>query len=291
MRIAVTGAGGQLGRELVAVLPLRGHSVVALTRALCDVVDAASVERAIDPGVDAVVNCAAWTAVDAAEDHIDEATAVNAVGAGNVAQLCARRGIAMLHVSTDFVFDGSAVSPIGEDATPGPVNAYGAGKLEGERLVGEALGDEHLVARTSWLFGQDGPNFVLTMLRLADERGALGVVADQLGSPTWTGHLAPALARLLERGARGTFHLTNSGVTSWYGFACEIVAAAEMSVPVEPLTTAKYPTRARRPRYSVLDNRRWRELGEPPLPAWEEGVRGYLASRSVANGVVEGVVR
>jgi dTDP-4-dehydrorhamnose reductase len=129
------------------------------------------------------------------------------------------------------------------------------------------------------------------MLRLADERGALGVVADQLGSPTWTGHLAPALARLLERGARGTFHLTNSGVTSWYGFACEIVAAAEMSVPVEPLTTAKYPTRARRPRYSVLDNRRWRELGEPPLPAWEEGVRGYLASRGVANGVVEGVVR
>ena len=155
----------------------------------------------------------------------------------------------------------------------------------------EALGDEHLVVRTSWLFGQEGPNFVLTMLRLADERAALRVVADQLGSPTWTGHLAPALARLLERGARGTFHLTNSGVTSWHGFACEIVAAAEMSVPVEPLTTAEYPTRARRPLYSVLDNRRWRELGEPPLPGWEEGVLGYLGSHGIASDVVEGVVR
>ncbi len=137
---------------------------------------------------------------------------------------------------------------------------------------------DHLIVRTSWLYGRQGPNFVLTMLRLAGERPEVRVVADQRGAPTWTGHLAPAMLRLLEIGSPGTYHLTNSGETTWYGLALAAIRARGLSAEVVPITTAEYPTPATRPAYSVLDNRAWRELGEPPLPAWEEGLRAYLAS-------------
>ena len=276
MRLLVLGAGGQLGHDLGRA----ATDATALTRAQCDVTDIASVRRAFtEHRPEAVINAAAWTQVDAAEEHEPEATAVNGTGAANVALVCAERGARLCHVSTDYVFDGTAAEPIHEDAIPNPVSAYGRSKLAGERAVRDALGDAALIVRTAWLYGAQGPNFVLTMLRLARARGALRVVADQIGSPTWTGHLAPALLRLVERHATGIFHVTNSGATSWHGFATAILRQSGLDhVPVDAISTAEYPTPARRPAYSVLDNGRWRGLGESPLPSWEEGLRRYLES-------------
>ncbi len=271
------GARGQLGGDLVETGTEHGHEMVGLTQAECDIRDGAAVKRWIDATrPDAVVNAAAWTRVDAAEEHEAEAEAVNATGAGLVAAACAAAGIRCCHVSTDYVFDGTATSPIPEDAAPAPRSAYGRTKLHGEVAVRERCRD-HQIVRTSWLYGRQGPNFVLTMLRLAAERPQVRVVADQHGAPTWTGHLAPALLRLLEAGPPGTYHLSNAGVTTWYDLAVATMGARRLQVEVVPITTAEYPTPAVRPAYSVLDNRAWRDLGERPLPAWEDGLRAYLA--------------
>jgi dTDP-4-dehydrorhamnose reductase len=173
-------------------------------------------------------------------------------------------------------------SPIPETAVPAPRSAYGRTKWHGEIAVREHCPD-HVIVRTSWLYGRQGPNFVLTMLRLASERPQLRVVADQQGSPTWTGNLAPAMLRLLEIGPPGTYHLTNSGITTWYGLAVAAIRARGLETEVVPITTAEYPTPTERPAYSVLDNRAWRDLGEPPLPDWEVGLQGYLASLDPAE--------
>jgi len=275
----VLGAAGQLGGDLIDAGRARGHQMTAVTRAGFDITSRAAVERVVRDarGADAVINCAAWTRVDAAEDHEREAAAVNAVGAGIVATACAAAGLRLCHLSTDYVFDGDATEPIDEDARPAPRTAYGRTKLEGEREVEERCPD-HLIVRTSWLYGRQGPNFVLTILRLASDRREVRVVDDQRGSPTWTGHLAPALLRLLEIAPPGTYHLTNSGSASWRDLAAAAVAGRDLATNVVPITSAEYPTAARRPRYSVLDNRRWRELGEDPLPAWELGLASYLAT-------------
>ena len=278
MRLLVLGAGGQLGRDVVRAALAAGESVIGLTHRECDVTDRAAVQAAFESEhPDAVVNCAAWTRVDAAEDHETEAAAINATGAGNVAEVAGAGGAALCHVSTDYVFDGTSSTPIAEDAPPQPISAYGRTKLAGEEAVRAAMGERALIVRTAWVYGAYGPNFVLTMLRLARDRGSLRVVADQTGTPTWTGHLAPALLRLLHRHEIGTLHLTNSGETTWHGFAQAIVEDSGLSdVPVEAITTAEYPTPARRPAYSVLDNGRWRDLGEAPLPNWRDGLRTYL---------------
>ena len=278
MRVLVTGAGGQLGRESTLALAAAGHPVVPLGRARLDISVPGAAARALgEHRPEAVLNCAAWTAVDAAEDDPDAARRANAVGPGLLAAACRAAGVRLCHLSTDFVFDGTASAPIDESAVPHPLGVYGASKLEGEVEVRRHCPDHQLV-RTAWLYGQDGPNFVLTMLRLARERGALRVVADQRGCPTWTGSLAPALVRLLERGTPGTYHLVNAGEASWHEFARAILEDAGLAaVPVEPIGTADFPTRARRPAYSVLDGRAWRELGEDPLPPWREALRSYLA--------------
>lgn len=284
MRLLVVGAGGQLGRELVALAASRGVEVTAAGHGNVDITNAVSVRKALEMnGPDAVINCAAWTRVDAAESEVDAAYRVNAFGARVLATACQRFGAPLVHLSTDFVFDGTATAPIDEWSRPSPLGAYGASKLAGEDEV-RSLCPDHLIVRTAWLYGQAGPNFVLTMLKLGRERGALRVVADQHGSPTWTGHLAPALLRLLELEARGTFHITNSGETTWHGFATEIISTAGMThVPVEPIETRDYPAPARRPRFSVLDNSCWRALGEAPLPHWRDGLRAYVASLSGAQ--------
>jgi dTDP-4-dehydrorhamnose reductase len=279
----VLGTPGQLGGDLVDEGTRQGHEMIGRTQRECDITDAVAVERAIgETRPDAVINGAAWTQVDAAEGREAEAEAVNATGAGLVAAACASVGIRCCHVSTDYVFDGTATSPIPEDAVPAPRSAYGRTKWHGEVAVRELCPD-HLIVRTSWLYGRQGPNFVLTMLRLASERDAIRVVADQHGAPTWTGHLAPAMLRLLEIGPAGTYHLTNSGVTTWYDFAVATVGARGLPAEVVPITTAEYPTPAVRPAYSVLDNRAWRDLGEPPLPEWQDGLRAYLASLVAAG--------
>jgi dTDP-4-dehydrorhamnose reductase len=278
VRILVTGASGQLGSELVALAPAVPHEILGVTAAECDIRDADAVESMLrDSSPHMVINCAAWTQVDLAESHRDEAFAVNAGGAANLARSCAGSGALLCHLSTDYVF-GTAGAPLDETAEPLPLSVYGASKLAGEDAVREALPDRHVIVRSAWLFGREGPNFVLTMLRLAREQRPIRVVADQQGSPTWTGHLAPALLRLIELDARGTVHLTAGGSTTWCDFAQAIIDEAGFTRPaVERITTSDYPTAATRPRYSVLDNRRWRELGQAPLPGWREGLRAYLA--------------
>lgn len=280
MRLLVTGSGGQLGGDVVAAARAADIDAIGLSRAECDIADRGQADDAVAAiRPDAVVNCAAWTRVDAAESDPAGAFRANAMGPRVLAAACHRHGALLCHVSTDFVFDGNAKSPVDEWAQPSPLSVYGASKLAGEAEV-RTLCPRHMIVRTAWLFGRDGPNFVLTMLRLAREGRGLRVVNDQAGSPTWTGHLAPAMVRLLELGVPGTYHLTNSGATTWHGLATATVRIAGLSdTAVEPITTAEYQTLARRPRYSVLENRAWALLGEAPLPPWESGLQAYLRAR------------
>ena len=282
MRVLVTGAAGQLGGDVCLALQRAGHIGIAASRGGAvplDITDPPSVAQTLDRvAPDAVVNCAAWTGVDAAENDVDGAYLANAIGPRVLAAGCAARGTLLTHLSTDFVFDGQATAPVDEWSEVRPLGVYGASKLAGEQEV-RTLCPRHQVVRTAWLYGRDGPNFVLTMLRLARERGHLRVVSDQRGSPTWTGHLAPAIVRLLELGVPGTYHLVNSGQASWHEFAQAIVDEAGIDVPVEGISTANYPTPARRPAYSVLDTRAWRLLGESTLPGWRDGLRAYLEER------------
>lgn len=283
MRVLVTGAKGQLGGDVVASLRQAGHEAVGASRqgeVSIDITDPASVARAMaEVRPAAVVNCAAWTAVDAAEGDADGAYSVNALGPRLLAAACAAAGAMLTHISTDFVFDGEAAAPIDEWSPTRPLGVYGASKLAGELEV-RSLCPRHQIVRTAWLYGGDGPNFILTMLRLARERGELRVVDDQRGSPTWTGHLAPALVRLLELDVPGIYHLVNDGDTTWHGLAAAIVEESGLDARVHAIQTLDYPTPARRPAYSVLDCRAWRLLREPPLPPWRDGLRAYLAERA-----------
>lgn len=276
-RLLVLGSKGQLGRELLRAVAEVGMEAIGLDLPDCDITDPISVREALhNASPDAVINCAAWTRVDDAESHADDAYRINAIGPRVLAGECAHHGVLLVQISTDFVFPGDAEGALDEWAATGPRSVYGASKLAGENEV-RALCPRHQIVRTAWLYGQEGPNFVLTMLRLGRERDRLHVVGDQHGSPTWTGHLAPALLRLVDRGVPGTYHLTNSGETTWHGLAAAALEEAGIATPVEAITTAEYPTPATRPANSVLDNRAWRLLGEEPLPDWREGLRGYIA--------------
>jgi dTDP-4-dehydrorhamnose reductase len=220
---------------------------------------------------DTVINCAAWTDVDGAEADPAAAAAVNATGAGNVAAAAGR----VVHVSTDYVFDGTAREPYVESAPTAPLQEYGRTKLAGE-LALAAANPDHLIVRSSWLFGAGGPNFVETMLRLGDERDELRVVDDQVGCPTFTGHLAGALAELARGDLRGVLHVAGGGSCSWFGFASAIFRRSGADIRLEPCTTAEFPRPARRPAFSVLAS----ERGAPRLPAWEEGLDAYLGVRA-----------
>lgn len=277
-RILLTGGDGQLGRELLDCATNEGHTVRSTDRVDCDIADPAMVRTVLDEtDPEVVINCAAWTRVDDAESDPDAAFKLNALGPRVLAAACDTRNVLLIQLSTDYVFAGDATAPIDEWQPPRPRSVYGASKLAGENEV-RALARRHLVVRTSWLYGRHGPNFVLTMLRARERQQPLRVVSDQVGSPTWTGHLAPALLRLIERDIPGTYHLTNAGAVSWHGFAQAIFASAGDATEVTPIPTADYPTPAPRPAYSVLDNRVWRLLGESPLPDWREGLNAYLAS-------------
>jgi dTDP-4-dehydrorhamnose reductase len=282
MRLFIAGAKGQLGSELADRARADGHDVTATDVEECDLLDPAAVAAALDAATPAVaVNCAAWTQVDRAETEPDAARALNVEAPRNLAAACAQRGVPLIHISTDYVFDGTATEPIPEDAPPHPAGVYGATKLDGERAVTETCPNSKIV-RTAWLYGRRGPNFVLTMLRLAREGKPIRVVGDQFGSPTWTGHLAPALLTLAATGQTGIFHLTGGGVASWFDFAKAIVSSAGYGTEVTPIPTSEYPTPAPRPAYSVLDNRRWLALGHAPLPDWHDGLRSYLAELRAA---------
>ena len=277
-----------LGHDVARAGERAGHELVLVDLPELDITDADAVDAmlgglASDGGLDGVVNCAAWTDVDGAEEKAQEARAVNADGAGVLARGAAAAGVPLVHVSTDYVFDGTA--PLDEHGTPrpylerdptGPRSVYGITKLEGEQQVLSAS-RRHAVARTAWLYGLDGANFVATMLRLASEREAVEVVTDQVGSPTWSGHLAPALLGLLERGVSGLAHLTGGGHVSWNGFAREIFRQAEVDCEVEPTTSEQFQRPAPRPAWSALESEREDVL---PLPPWQDGLAGYLAARA-----------
>ncbi|HEY4896047.1 MAG TPA: dTDP-4-dehydrorhamnose reductase [Solirubrobacteraceae bacterium] len=283
MRIIVTGAGGMLGVDVMRAGERAGHEMVGLTRRDLDIAEARPcLEAVAQLESEAVINCAAWTDVDGAESQPLEARAVNAQGAGNLARAAVAAGVPLFHVSTDYVFDG--VAPLDASGArrayveldpAGPRSAYGTTKLEGERQVfGASL--SHTVVRTSWLFGAAGRNFVDTMLDLGGDRDAVEVVADQVGCPTWTGHLAPALVGLLVRGVTGPVHLAGAGHVSWNGFAVEIFRQAEINCRVESSTTAAMGLPARRPEWSVIETGRDDVL---PLPPWQDGLAGYLAAK------------
>jgi dTDP-4-dehydrorhamnose reductase len=264
-----------LGRVVASAAQERGHDVVAVDIAEVDITDAAAVDAVVrDAAPGAVVHCAAWTDVDGAESAEAAALAVNGDGAGHVAAAAAAAGARIVHVSTDYVFDGDKDGPYVEDDPPGPLSAYGRTKLAGERAVAAAAAD-HAIARTAWLFGAGGKNFVDTVLRLGAEREELPVVTDQVGSPTWVGHLAPALLDLAESAGRGVFHVTASGTCSWYDLAAEAFAQAGVACRVVPTTAAQFPRPAPRPALSALRSTR---PEAPVLPPWQEGLAAHLGA-------------
>ena len=270
-----------LGQDLVPLLADRGHHVVGIDRAEVDITDAASTE-AIADGYDVVVNVAAYTAVDKAESDEAAAFAVNAVGPANLARAASRAGARLVQISTDYVFDGEAGQPYAEGSAVAPRSAYGRTKAAGEWAV-RAEASDHLIVRTAWLYGADGPCFPKTIARVAAEKGGLDVVDDQVGQPTWTVDLADLVERLIAAGApAGSYHGTSSGQTSWFGFAQAVVAAAGMDPAiVRPTTSAGFVRPAPRPAYSVLGHDALKARGVAPIRAWD-------AAWSEASGIVLG---
>ena len=281
MKYLITGANGMLGHDLQSVLT--GRDVTALSRAELDVTDLDAV-RAASAGHDVVINAAAYTKVDDAEEHEDLAYAVNATGAANLATAAAENGATLVQLSTDYVFDGTATTPYAEDTPLAPVSAYGRTKAEGERLALQLNPGRTHVIRTAWLYGQHGPNFAKTMLRLAAERDQLSVVSDQVGQPTWTLDLAHQIVALLDSGApAGIYHGTNSGEGSWYDFARAIFSAAGLDADrVTPTDSSQFVRPAPRPSYSVLGHGAWETVGLAPMRDWREAL-----TAAAGQGVLE----
>jgi dTDP-4-dehydrorhamnose reductase len=275
MRLLITGAAGMLGRDVAAAAARSGHEVVALARAKLDVTDPAAIQTGVaDAAPDAIVNCAAWTDVDGAEADEAAATRVNGDAAGHLAAA----GPFLVHVSSDYVFDGRGDKPYEEDDPVGPLSAYGRSKLAGERAV-RAADPAHAIVRSSWLFGAGGRNFVDTMLRLGAERSELRVVDDQVGCPTFTGHLATALVTIAEQRTGGILHVAGGGACSWFELARATFEESGGGPRVEPCTTEEFPRPAPRPAYSVLGSTR---ADAPVLPPWRDGLRAYLRERAAA---------
>jgi dTDP-4-dehydrorhamnose reductase len=279
MRVLITGAGGMLGVDVQAVALAAGHEVVALTRADLDITNPASVQAAFAAAApELVINCAAYTNVDEAQGAgRDAAHLINGVGAGHVAASATAAGAWLVHVSTDYVFDGAKTTgPYLESDGTAPQSVYGESKLAGEVAVALAAPLSHSIVRSSWLFGNHGLCFPATMLRLADERDSISVVDDQRGSPTFTPDLARALLAVASEQLLGVVHVAGGGECTWFEFACETVAAAGLRATITPCTTAEFPRPAPRPAYSVLRSARDQA---PLLRDWREGLREYLQAR------------
>lgn len=292
MKVLVTGAAGQLGCDVMAELVKRGHEAVGCdVAAACsdenrctplDITDGDAVSRtlaAVRP--DAAIHCAAWTAVDAAEEPANAAAvhAVNVAGTRNMAQACKAVGTKLMYISTDYVFDGSGDRPWQADCTEfAPLSVYGKTKLKGEQAVAETL-REHFIVRIAWAFGVHGKNFVRTMLNVGRQYPAVRVVCDQIGTPTYTHDLARLLVDMIGTDRYGCYHATNEGgYISWYDFACEIFRQAGLDTPVIPVTTAEYGlTKAARPMNSRLDKSKLVAAGFTPLPDWKDALSRYLA--------------
>lgn len=280
MRLLVTGAAGMLGQRVVADAAARGWEAIGIDLPDGDLTDEAAAHdlvAALAP--DAIVHCAAWTDVDGAEEREEAALRVNADASRNVGRAASAIGARVVAVSTDYVFDGSLTDrPYVESDPTGPLGAYGRTKLAGELALAEAV-DDHVIARTAWLFGAGGKNFCETMLGLAATRDRVAVVTDQVGSPTWTGHLSPALLALVESDLRGPVHTAGGGRCSWHELTVELFRLAGVDCEVGETTAAEFQRPAPRPAWSVLATER---DGAPVLPPWQEGVRGFIDERTQA---------
>ena len=275
MRVLVTGVKGQLGHDVMNELAGRGHEGIGVDIQEMDITDAASVEKVItEAAPDAVIHCAAYTAVDAAEDNVDLCRRVNAGGTENIARVCKALNCKMMYISTDYVFNGQGTRPWEPDDKREPLNVYGQTKYEGELAV-ETL-EKFFLVRIAWVFGVNGKNFIKTMLNLGKTRDHLTVVADQIGSPTYTYDLARLLVDMIETDKYGRYHATNEGLCSWYEFACEIFKQAGMNVTVSPVTSDQYPTKAKRPMNSRMDKSKLDEMGFKRLPSWQDALGRYL---------------
>jgi len=283
-RWLITGAAGMLGQDVSQVLRRRGEPVTALSRHELDVADPLAVAGCISARKpDVVVNCAAWTAVDAAEEHEDQALRVNGSGVANLAAQCQRHGSRLVQLSTDYVFGKTQQRSYSEDDPPAPINAYGRTKLAGERAVLGMPGGGYVV-RTAWLYGAHGPSFVRTMIGRARAGASVQVVDDQRGQPTWTMDVAEQIFALIQAGAGpGVYHATSSGTTTWYGLACEVFRLIGADPGrVTPVTSAAFPRPALRPGCSVLGHGAWSRIGVPPIGAWEGALARALPAVATA---------
>ena len=277
MKVLVTGVKGQLGFDVMNELKKRGLEAVGADIEEMDITDEESVNRFImDAKPDAVIHCAAYTAVDAAEENEDICRRVNADGTRNIAKVCKELDCKMIYISTDYVFDGQGSRPWEPDEERHPLNVYGQTKYEGELAVQELL-EKYFIVRIAWVFGVNGKNFVKTMLNLAQTHDTLTVVNDQYGSPTYTYDLAGLLVDMVQTDKYGIYHATNEGICTWYEFACEIFKQANVSVKVLPVSAAEYRAKAKRPENSRMSKEKLTENGFERLPSWQDALGRYLA--------------
>lgn len=276
MTIMITGGSGQLGSEFIRQLRDAGQPFLAPQRAECDVTDVKQTKDFIYRcSPDIIIHCAAFTDVERAEEEQERAFLVNATGTRHIAEAASAVGAVLVYISTDYVFNGKKKDPYGEGDHPGPLNVYGRSKLAGEEAVRKAI-SRHYIVRTSWVFGGAGPNFIKKILTLSKTSDTLKVVDDVMGSPTYTVDLAGAILRLIQTDRFGTFHLANGGACSWYDLAAEAIRLSGSPTTILPCSSEEYPSKAVRPRYSVLGNHKTQ-----PLPLWKNAVKHYLASISV----------
>lgn len=277
MKILVTGANGQLGHDLMNELAKRNIEAVGVDVQEMDITDAAACDRVIKQvSPDAVIHCAAYTAVDAAEDNLELCRRINAEGTRNIARVCGELDIKLMYISTDYVFNGQGERPWEPDDHREPLNVYGLTKYEGEIAVEQAV-KKYFTVRIAWVFGIGGKNFIKTMLRLGREKGAVSVVNDQVGSPTYTYDLARLLVDMIQTEHYGRYHATNEGICSWYEFACEIFKQAGMDqVKVTPVDSASFPAKAKRPANSRMSKEKLTENGFLRLPTWQDALSRYL---------------
>lgn len=281
MRVLVTGIRGQLGHDVLNELKKRGHDAVGVNSEEMDITDADMVREVMfRERPEAVIHCAAYTAVDNAEDNVEICRKVNVDGTANIANMCRELDARMLYVSTDYVFPGDSERPWEPEDKTNPLNVYGQTKYEGELAVQKCL-EKYFIVRISWVFGVNGSNFVKTMLRLGKERGAVSVVNDQIGSPTYTYDLAILMADMIESDKYGIYHASGEGLCSWYEFAQEIFREAGMDeVKVTPVDSAAFPTKAKRPKNSRMNKDKLKANGFSLLPAWQDALRRYLLELS-----------
>ena len=276
MKVLVTGAKGQLGYDVMNELAKRGYEGIGVDVQEMDITDAQAVDRVItESGADKVIHCAAYTAVDAAEDNVDLCRKVNAQGTENIAKVCKKLDIPMLYLSTDYVFDGEGTRPWEPDDKRDPLNVYGQTKYEGELAIEENL-DKYFIVRIAWVFGVNGKNFIKTMLKLAENHDTITVVDDQVGSPTYTYDLSRLLVDMIETDKYGRYHATNEGLCTWYEFAVEIFRQAGISVNVVPVTSEEFQAKAKRPHNSRLNKDKLDEMGVKRLPSWQDALSRYL---------------